>query len=470
MSFQFTFGRNEPIVKLRPLFRFKFGKTKPIVRLFHGNCLDILKTFKENSFDAILTDPPYHLTSIVKRFGKKNSAPAKFGTDGAYRRAAKGFMGKTWDGGDIAFRPQTWKEILRVLKPGGHMVAFASPKNSHRMICAIEDAGFEIRDCLMWIYGTGFPKSHNVSKGIDKLFGVKQKVIGSKIGLPGYSLKENDTDKHNRHSYSKFTNADKECEISIAVSPEAKQYQGYGTALKPSFEPICLARKPLTEKTITRNVLKWGTGALNIDATRIESGTDHFRTTVKGRRGGMTEADERKGKALGMFEPGKLFEPTNSILGRWPANICHDGSDEVVKLFPDSKGQLASIRGTEPSLPADGNVYSAKYNKRLKVVARNDSGSSARFFYSSKATKKDRANSKHPTVKPVKLKRWLARMITPPNGIILDPFAGSGTTLEAAQLEGFRSVGIELELEYYRDMERRLLFRTPKHATPRHAF
>ena len=283
------------------------------VVLHAGDCLEVLASLPENSIDAVVTDPPYHFASIVKRFGKEGSAPAQYGTDGVYARSSRGFMGKEWDGGDIAFRPETWALVWRVLKPGGHMVAFGAPKNYHRLACAIEDAGFEIRDSLMWVFGSGFPKSMNIGNG-------------------------------------------------------------WGTALKPAYEPIVLARKPLSEKTVAANVLRWGTGALNIDATRVE---------------------------------GK----------RWPANFCHDGYQSVLHLFP------------------------------------NDAG---RFFYCAKANKTDRADSKHPTVKPITLMQWLVRLITPQDGTVLDPFAGSGTTGKAAVEEGMKAVLIEREPEYQQDIIRRL--------------
>lgn len=279
--------------------------------LLRGDCLAMLRLIPDNHFDSIVTDPPYHIDSIQNRFGKAGAAPAQFGTDGAFRRASAGFMGKTWDGGDIAFRVETWREILRVLKPGGHLAAFGFSRNYHHMAVAIEQAGFEIRDSLMWIYGSGFPKAADMGKQI-----------------------------------------------------EAEQWQGWKTMLKPAHEPIVLARKPLAEKTVARNVLQHGVGALNIDGCRIGE--------------------------------------------RYPANVMHGGVD----------------------LPP--------------------------YFYCAKAPKAERAGSKHPTVKPLALIQWLCRLITPPSGKVLDPFAGTGTTLEAAILEGFNPTGIEMTPEYWPDIERRL--------------
>ena len=319
--------------------------------VYEGSCLDVMANMPDNHFDAVVTDPPYHFTSIVKRFGAPDAAEHK--QEGPFARSSRGFMGKEWDGGDTAFRPETWEEALRIMKPGAHLVAFGAPKNYHRLACAIEDAGFEIRDSLMWVFGTGFPKSLNVG-------------------------------------------------------------EGRGTALKPAYEPIVLARKPLSEKTVAANVLRWGTGALNIDATRIGNETSQ---------------------------------------GRWPANLCHDGSQQVLDLFPHTKtGSIMPhhVRTTSKTKNAYGE------RAALSESFAGDEGSAARFFYSAKASKTDRAGSKHPTVKPVSLMQWLVRMVTPPGGIILDPFAGSGTTGAAALLEGVNAILIERETEYIADIKRRL--------------
>jgi DNA modification methylase len=384
-----------------------------------GDCLENIDMLPDNSVDAIVTDPPYHLTSVVKRFGKESSAPAKDytgvkeGATGAYARTSRGFMGKEWDGGDIAFRPETWKKFLRVLKPGGHMVAFSAPKCSHRMVCAIEDAGFEIRDGLMWIFATGFPKSLNVSKAIDKAAGAEREVIQTE--------RVRDIRNGNGRALGEGINASgrdgpvyMDREITAPATDAAREWQGWGTALKPAYEPICLARKPLSEKTVAENVLRWGTGAINVDGCRV--GDEQTETVRNGNSGGVKFGrDERVGRWL-------------NPPGRFPANLCHDGSEDVLAGFPETA-----------------------------------SGSAARFFYSAKADKDDRAGSKHPTVKPVALKRWLARMITPPGGLILDPFAGTGTTAQAALLEGFNCILMEREAEYVADIEWRMMMaRTEK--------
>lgn len=422
------------------------------VWLYAGNCLEIIDTFPENCIDAIVTDPPYHLTSIVKRFGGENPAPAKHGTDGLYARASRGFMGKEWDGGDIAFRPETWAKVLRVLKPGGHLVAFSAPKCSHRMVCAIEDAGFEIRDSLQWMFGTGFPKSHDISKAIDKVLGaerVKVHVPIDKVRNPksidgGHGVDGGDRPWMAAAREKGFH----EAVSDEAVSDEAVEWQGWGTALKPAFEPICLARKPLSEATVAANVLRWGTGAINIGASRIEANDGYTENAVT----------QSVNTARTSFAPAvvqRKLEPSRK--GRWPANVCHDGSDEVVGMFPQSKGQQGDVRGTEKSRTGDENtVCYGEYDAKIPFAKRNDSGSAARFFYSAKASAKDRIGSKHPTVKPIALMRWLVRMVTPPNGVVLDPFAGTGTTGAAAEEEGFSAVLIEREDEYIADIKRRL--------------
>ena len=234
--------------------------------LLNGDCIEEMQKLIDDGVqvDSVVTDPPYHLTSIVKRFGKENSAPAQFGTDGAYARASTGFMGKEWDGGDIAFRPETWELALKLLKPGGHLLAFSASRNYHRMAVAIEDAGFEIRDQMMWLYGSGFPKSQNMGKAIDKKQGNDREVLGTKItnvGMQGNNFK--------RGSKSG----------EVEVTKGNSEWEGWGTALKPAHEPIVMARKPLSESSIVDNVLKHGTGAINIDGCRVEGNDAKYPDT-----------------------------------------------------------------------------------------------------------------------------------------------------------------------------------------------
>jgi site-specific DNA-methyltransferase (adenine-specific) len=407
------------------------------VTLHAGDCLAVVKTLADASIDACVTDPPYALVSIVKRFGKtsqgddtQTSDRSRKGADG-YARLAKGFMGKEWDNGATAFAVEFWAEIFRVLKPGAHVVAFGGTRTYHRMACAIEDAGFEIRDQIAWLYGSGFPKSHDVSKAIDKALGVERDKV-KRVRFDG---------KPTGYEGASFNACDVSMQSGPPITESARQWEGWGTALKPAIEPICLARKPLSEKSVAANVLRWGTGAINVDATRV--GDEQTVTLRNGNSGGNGAygRDERK------------FSRINPP-GRWPANIVHDGSAEVLAAFPDADGARAGVGpqyGDKSAVNAYGN-----WGPRQVMEPRNDSGSAARFFYSAKADADDRLGSKHPTVKPVDLMQWLCRLVCPPGGTILDPFAGTGTTGEAAWREGFNAVLIEREAEYQADIARRM--------------
>jgi len=427
-----------------------------------GDCVEKMREMDEASVDAIVCDPPYDLTA-----GKKGgSGPASSSAATPYGRAriTTGFMGKGWDGTGVAFKADTWLEALRVLKPGGHLLAFGGTRTFHRLTCAIEDAGFEIRDCLMWLYGTGFPKSLNVSKAIDKAAGAKREVVGTKLGLPGYSLKENDTEDHARTAYGKFTDAESECEVTGPATEDAKKWEGYGTALKPAWEPIIMARKPLIG-TVAANVLEHGTGALNIDGCRIGTSED-LNGGAYATSGGRADIPgaERTAAAAGMMAPGKTAGTDyKQPQGRWPANLIHDGSDEVVEMFPQTMPGAG--------FPAKQNTKSWKMSSMGKELAparkmpdSSVGGSASRFFYCAKANKKERGEGNtHPTVKPLALIRYLCRLVTPPGGRILDPFAGSGTTLLAAKQEGFSCIGIEQSAEYVKIMQER----TGAHLLPR---
>jgi DNA modification methylase len=403
------------------------------VRLLKGDCLELLPTLEEDSIDSCVTDPPYHLTSIVKRFGKPNSAKCQYGSDGAYARASKGFMGKQWDGGDIAFRPEVWAEVLRVLRPGAHLLAFSGTRTYHRMACAIEDAGFEIRDQIGWCYGSGFPKSHDVSKAIDGTLGRQAKGFKFKGGdLPTNGGSTFRSDHPDYQPYSPKS------EASI-------QWQGWGTALKPAWEPIVLARKPLSESSIAANVLKHGTGGINVDGCRV--GIEERISTPMGRR-----FDRGEGRDAEKFAKWKSNGTAQQVTGRWPANLIHDGSEEVVSGFPDTTSGSWNGHRNEPKTK---NVL-GRFDLQDESGHVGDSGSAARFFYTAKADQHDRLGSKHPTVKPLDLIQYLSRLITPRNGTILDPFAGTGTLGEAAWREGFAAVLIEREPEYQADIERRM--------------
>jgi site-specific DNA-methyltransferase (adenine-specific) len=416
-------------------------------RILHGNNLDLLRTLPDNSIDSIVTDPPYEL----------------------------GFMGKKWDSTGIAYSVELWSECLRVLKSGGHLLAFSGSRTYHRMVVAIEDAGFEIRDQIMWVYGSGFPKSLDISKAIDKAAGAERTVIGEKKQRANSSA-----------SNIKMNASAGEVELITApATDEAQQWSGWGTALKPAHEPIVMARKPI-DGTVANNVLKHGVGGINIDGCRVET-TDNFDNVVgrpiqklATRREGETD-DEYRSRVLESPAQQEALAKLKE-LGRFPANFIHDGSEEVLALFPDTKGGTAIRRNS------GGNTFGGENKKpAMNDLGYGDDGSAARFFYCAKASKAERnaglegmpaewkaaANFRpnhmekalegdsgnpfgrfqptqnfHPTVKPIALMRYLVRLVTPPNGTVLDPFTGSGTTLVAAVLEGFNSIGMELTADY----------------------
>lgn len=408
--------------------------------LHSGDSRDVLKTMGTSSIDSVVTDPPYALVSIAKRFGKPG---AKNNSKDAYQRASAGFMGKQWDTGETAFATEFWAEIYRVLKPGGHVIAASSTRTYHRLASAIEDAGFEIRDQILWLYGSGFPKSLDVSKAIDKAKGCERGKVrvedprnpratgGGLDGMVGATRP--------------WIEAALERGYHEAVSDEAVSWQGWGTALKPACEPWVLARKPLIG-TVAANVLEHGTGALNIDGCRVVDGSE---------TGGEKPLYTPNGKNA-VYGAGAGGGAWANTAGRHPANVIHDGSPEVLAGFPESAGQGGLVRGTEPSDCHNGIHSGPRTRGGIDYKPRGDSGSASRFFYSAKADAFDRIGSKHPTVKPVDLMQWLCRLITPPGGLVLDPFAGTGTTGEAAFREGFRAILIEREEEYRNDIARRM--------------
>ena len=403
-----------------------------MTELIHGDCLEMLRSMPDCSVDSIVTDPPYGLS----------------------------FMGKKWDY-DVP-GVEVWAECLRVLKPGGHLLAFSGTRTQHRMAVRIEDAGFEIRDMIAWVYGSGFPKSLDVSKAIDKnngevgrllrftewmrTTGLTSKQIDEATGtnMGGHYLTAKSQPAiPTRRLWAKLRplcghvpewvdelveriEAEREVvgkhktdmgglggerlgqaggNITAPATDAAKQWEGWGTALKPALEPITVARKPLVG-TVAENVLQHGTGAINVDGGRVEG-------------------------------------------GRWPANFIHDGSEEVVGLFPMTKSGKMVPQHTRTTNGSPNGIY-GKFDKEHPLSETyGDSGSAARFFYCAKASKADRGeNNHHPTVKPTDLMRYLCRLVTPPGGVVLDPFMGSGSTGKAAALEGFNFIGIEREAEY----------------------
>lgn len=395
-----------------------------------------MKGIPASSLDACVTDPPYEI----------------------------GFMGKKWDSSGDAFDPTLWREVYRVLKPGAYLLAFGGTRTYHRMVCAIEDAGFEIRDQIGWAFGSGFPKSHNISKAFDKAAGATREVVRTEskhdIRDDGY---------HGGGSNRGVVDV----EVTLAESDLAKQWDGWGTALKPAWEPIVVARKPLIG-TLVENIDAYGVGGINIDDCRVElSDSDPLQNGVK-HNGHALDTGGAEGtwgfKAIDR-EPG---------IGRWPANIIHDGSEEVLACFPTAKGQQGAITGNEPSSKTN-NVYGQFHGRPATTPRIETNTSAARFFYCAKATRADReagmaddapkqalnwsngtknpgsfqsentdrsAKNFHPTVKPIKLMRYLCRLVTPPGGTLIDPFAGSGSTGRAANLEGFNSILMEKTQAY----------------------
>jgi DNA modification methylase len=375
-----------------------------------------MRTLPDASVDAVVTDPPYGLS----------------------------FMGKRWDY-DVP-SVEVWAECLRVLKPGGHLLAFAGTRTQHRMAVRIEDAGFEIRDMIAWVYGSGFPKSLDVSKAIDKAAGAEREVVGSRkltgtariIGGQGGATAGRSADAYDEGE-TRDTLA-----ITAPATPEAQQWSGWGTALKPALEPITMARKPL-QGTVAANVLQHGCGGLNVDGCRVDaSGADlsSVHNTSLGSASG------------GIYGKAGAFVSKGSPLGRWPANLIHDGSDEVVGLFPQSNSN-ATPRNRSPK--ADRTQWRNGGAEYSDTTEYGDTGSAARFFYTAKASRDDRSDGNtHPTVKPTDLMRYLCRLVTPPGGTVLDPFMGSGSTGKAAMLEGFEFIGIEREPQYFAIAEQRI--------------
>lgn len=416
--------------------------------IYHGDCLNLMAEMEDNSIDAIVTDPPYGIS----------------------------FMGKKWDYEipSIAI----WQQCLRVLKPGGHLLSLAGTRTQHRMAVNIEDAGFEIRDTIGYLYSTqdrfralwgtlsdeqrklfhqvfdvdnllgwgfasGFPKGDNISKSLDNTSGAEREVVGQSQ-WQGRQPNKRDNDNSLYGAYN--GNNHSATEITAPATEAAKQWAGWGTCLKPAIELIIMCRKPVSEKTIAANVLRWGTGGLNIDGCRItvkESDPNHRNTKSSKNTNNNTFSN------IGGINYGL------SSKGRWPANLMLDNSEDVRELFPSPHGAGKARDGSTAEIK---NTYKATSymmppNRNMRRLG--DSGSAARFFYVAKSSTAERNQfcegedkNNHATVKPISLMRQLIRLITPPGGRVLDPFMGSGSTLVAAQMEGFKAIGIELEEKY----------------------
>ena len=372
-----------------------------------GDCVDLFGDLADESIDAIVCDPPYGL----------------------------GFMGKAFDTLGPGAAQQAWHyrwavEALRVLKPGGHLLAFGGSRTSHRLACAVEDAAFEIRDSVIWIYGSGFPKSLNVSKAIDKAAGAERAVVGKR---ESWNRPESTDGNVARMNASPGI-----YDLTTPTTPAAKTWQGYGTALKPAHEPCVMARKPLSG-TVAGNVQAHGVGALNIDGCR--AGTVDNYAYPHG-AGGCAFAVGRSPDVP------PCDTPAMHAAGRWPANVIHDGTDEVLRIFPETG---PSVGGGYGGWQQDGYV-GGDPGARVPRTCHTATGSAARFFYCAKASTAERhagvGRNIHPTVKPVALMRHLCRLVAPPGGLVLDPFTGSGSTAIAALCEGMRFVGFELDPAY----------------------
>lgn len=426
--------------------------TKPYI-LLNDDCLNALKKIPDSSIEAVCTDPPYGLSKQPDIA----EVMQHWLNDKTYEHKSNGFMGKSWD--SFVPGPEYWREVYRVLKPGGHAAIFAGSRTQDLMSIALRFAGFEIRETIMWVYSQGFPKSHNISKSIDKTLGAEREVIGVKSrGTKGFEdnlYAKADANKNNTKVFGYGTE-----ELTAPATDQAKQWQGWGTALKPAYEPIILVRKPL-EGTVAQNVLKWGVGGINIDECRVELSNEADKAQFEFNHAvGTRLPEEYADKKLGLHEGGWMQQVGEKDMptGRWPANLCHDGSDEVVEMFPSSgsgNGKGAYNYAGREYNNKDTSMFNG--DKPQAPSNYNETGSAARFFYSSKATKKDRGEGNtHPTVKPVKLMEWLVKMVTPANGKCLDPFMGSGSTGIAAIRTGRKFIGIEMDEGYFQIAKKRI--------------
>lgn len=476
--------------------------TEPVT-LYVGDCIDVMRTLPDASIDAVCTDPPYDLTANKK--GGSGAASINLNSPGGRSRISTGnggggFMGKGWDSTGIAFDPATWREVLRVLKPGGHLLAFGGARTWHRLTVAIEDAGFEIRDSIAWLYGSGFPKSLDVSRAIDKAAGAEREVIGYDASKARPN-KENFAKRTDRQPTSAAAVGwkDNGATVTAPATEDARTWQGWGSALKPGFEPIVVARKPLIG-TIAVNVLTHGTGALNIDATRVafNGAADEAESKQKNRHADYgTPSGGNAVYGDYTMVPRINYDPS----GRWPTNVLLDES-QAVELDKQGGNRTG---GHHPRTRGKGGLSTSGHSGQDDLDERHDTavGGASRFFptfrYQAKAPQSERPkiflpscdcedpwptgtstkkvgqatggadpatsrewsatsvcgncgaeprHSSHVTVKPLALIRWLVRLVTPPGGVVLDPFLGSGTTAQACEAEGFRCIGIESDETY----------------------
>lgn len=437
---------------------------EPTITLHAGDNRDTLRRLIDQGVQvhSVVCDPPYGLTSITKRFGKGNAAPAlSNGATGVFKRASGGFMGQQWDGSGIERDPEFWKLIHDILLPGGYVLAFSSPRTGHWQACAMEMAGFIMHPFFGWTYGSGFPKAHNAARAVDKALGFEPTVVGTRDPRSMYDGRERNSEALNTNWREAEGRDDSrnlaEQKITAATSPEAAQWEGwaYGAqSLKPALEPVYFGQKPFSEKNGALNLLKHGVGAVNIDGCRVgDSGASRKIST------------EKRGESVGCYGDGLNGGGGERDLpyGRHPANLIHDNSDEVKAMFPNTASGKPGVRRK------DHDTHSMSGHLGLTgetEVGYADAGNASRFFngfpfeadplfYHAKATKADRAGSKHPTVKPVALMQHFVRLVTPPGGVVLDPFGGSGTTAEAARREGFDCILMEADDQYVGDIRAR---------------
>lgn len=449
---------------------------------------------------SVVTDPPYGLVSVTKRFGADKAAPAKFGSDGAFQRASAGFMGSMWDGTGIERDPEFWKLIYEILLPGGYCIAFSGSRTGHWQACAMEISGFVMHPMTGWVFGQGFPKDHDAAKAIDRQLGAERKVVGTEwmsndIRSGGYVDAAHGVERANPAR-----------SITESATPEAQQWEGwaYGTqSLKPALEPIYIGQRPFSEKNGALNLLKHGVGAVNIDGCRVAAPGEEISNHSRG-----AESAVSKG-IYGNSSQQQTRQTAGQSLGRHPANLIHDGSPDVIKLFPITASGTGAVK-RKSSSDNDGNTgatYGAESRlEGTEMITYGDTGSAARFFncfppdtdaiyYHGKATAKDRVTQctacgthavggkpdcgcvdlitgknvptrAHPTVKPIGLMEHLVKLVTPVGGVVLDPFAGTGTTGAAARNLGLACVLMEADPNYANDIRARLSLPAPKPDLP----
>lgn len=370
-----------------------------------GDCREIMATLHDASVDAVVCDPPYEL----------------------------GFMGKSWDASGIAYDVEVWRQALRVLRPGGHLLAFSGSRTYHRMTCAIEDAGFEIRDQIMWVYGSGFPKSLDVSKAIDKVAGAERKVLGvDKVWIKRTGMSAGEGTATFTCSTFGSASGPNAGIITAPATDDARRWSGWGTALKPAHEPICMARKPLVG-TVAANVLRHGTGAINVDGCRVGDEV-------------MVNQPESTKDRLAMGNGWRSDAQPTTAIGRWPANLIHDGSDEATHGLGDAARFFYSPKASRKD--RDEVLGEVTPGTGAEAVGRSDGSAGMQSPGAGAGRSASSVINHHPTVKPTELMRYLVRMVTPPGGTVLDPFTGSGSTGRGAMLEGMRFIGCELSPEY----------------------